>query len=178
MELLDAEAAPGIVGGSSFCPRRTRNVCPAARALRTLPEPITSTMPSAGAVEDSIPPRPAAPAPTTLASNATSPRTGADIEQPCSCALMSANILWRCRKRNAEGPADHVDRRGPEVMLRMRLSDRCGTHCLGEWLAEPAESRSRISVSSWTSVISLASSAAFSLARRSLSLFIGRTMAK
>ena len=174
MELLDAEAAPGIVGGSSFCPRRTRNVCPAARALRTLPEPITSTMPSAGAVEDSIPPRPAAPAPTTLASNATSPRTGADIEQPCSCALMSANILWRCRKRNAEGPADHVDRRGPEVMLRMRLSDRCGTHCL----AVPAESRSRISVRSWTSVTSLASSSAFCLAMRALIVFIGMTMAK
>ena len=177
MELLDAEA-PGVVGGSSPCLHRIRNVCHVARALRTLPEPITSTMPSAGSAEDSMPSRPVAPAPTMFASNATSPRTGADIEQSCSCVRMPANVLWYCRRRNAEGPADHSDRRGLEVMLRLRLPHRCGTHCLGEWLAEPAESRSRISVSSWTSVISLASSAAFSLARRSLSLFIGRTMAK
>ena len=94
------------------------------------------------------------------------PASVSDVVTPESSSSHEQHMMLRCRK--AEGPADLHDRRGLPVM---RCSDRCGPQRL-------VASRSRISVSSSTSVTSLASSAAFRLARRSLSLFIGRTMAK
>ena len=94
------------------------------------------------------------------------PASVSDVVTPESSSSHEQHMMLRCRK--AEGPADLHDRRGLPVM---RCSDRCGPQRL-------VASRSRISVSSSTSVTSLASSAAFCLARRSLSLFIGRTMAK
>ena len=94
------------------------------------------------------------------------PASVSDVVTPESSSSHEQHMMLRCRK--AEGPADLHDRRGLPVM---RCSDHCGPQRL-------VASRSRISVSSSTSVTSLASSAAFCLARRSLSLFIGRTMAK
>jgi len=94
------------------------------------------------------------------------PASVSDVVTPESSSSHEQHMMLRCRK--AEGPADPHDRRGPLVT---RCSDRCGTQRL-------VASRSRISVSSSTSVTSLASSSAFCLAMRSLILFTGRTMAK
>ena len=94
------------------------------------------------------------------------PASVSDVVTPESSSSHEQHMMLRCR--NAEGPADLHDRRGLPVM---RCSDRCGPQRL-------VASRSRISVSSSTSVTSLASSSAFCFAMRSLILFIGITMAK
>ena len=135
------------------------NQSPARRLLAAGPDAAANHAPGAEAAAElntvTIRRLGAVYAPPAPASGATSPRTGADIEPPWASG----------RPRRSGGSA------GPSGDAIRRCSDRCGTQRL-------AASRSRISVSSSTSETSAASSAAFCLAMRSLTLFIGMTMAK